>query len=57
MRTSRVRKLTLKDRAAIRRLGETKTLTYKKIGEIYNVSKGRISQIINDNYNESEYEE
>ena len=57
MKQSRVKKLNLQDREKIKKLYNTKLVTYEKLAKMFNVSKGRISQIINDNYNESRFVE
>ena len=56
-RKARVKKLTIKDRQEIKKLAETKITTYEKIAKMFNISKSRVSQIVNDNYNESEFTE
>jgi len=58
MKQHRMRKLSLSDREKIRSMASARKelgLTYLLIGKMFNVSKGRISQIVNDNYNESTY--
>lgn len=53
-RKMRIRKLTLDDRKAILSLRDHQfTLAY--IAELFKVSKGRVSQIANDTYKESEF--
>ena len=49
---SRVKKLTLADREEIRKLAQTGLISYSKIAKIYDISRGRVSQIVNDNYQE-----
>tara|TARA_R110002020_G_scaffold82361_9_gene203923 strand:- start:234 stop:419 length:186 start_codon:yes stop_codon:yes gene_type:complete len=54
---SRVKKLTLEDRRKIKHMAENRKdlgLTYAMIAKAFDVSKGRVSQIVNDNYNETE---
>lgn len=55
MKKSRVKKLTIEDREKIRVIANTKTLTYDRIGKIFGISKSRVSQIVNDNYKEKEF--
>ena len=60
MKKSRVKKLTLQDRDKIREMCLVRKelgLTYAQIGKMFDVSKGRISQIVNDNYQETIYQE
>lgn len=55
MNKHRVKKLKIKDRIEIKKLADSGVISYEKIGKIFNVSKGRVSQIVNDNYNESRF--
>jgi len=50
----RVKKLTLKDRRTIMNLYSNGEHSMAEIGRLFNVSRGRVSQIVNDNYNERE---
>ena len=56
-RKPRVKKLTIADRKQIIELVKTKITTYDKIAKMFGISKSRVSQIVNDNYNESEFTE
>ncbi len=48
----RKRKLSLSDRKMIITLYQTKEYTMKKLGEKFGVSTSRISQLVNDYYDE-----
>lgn len=48
----RKRKLSLSDRKMIITLYQTKEYTMKKLGEKFGVSASRVSQLVNDNYDE-----
>ncbi len=54
---SRIKKLTLDDRKKIKHMATNRKelgVTYEMIAKAFGVSKGRVSQIVNDNYNETE---
>lgn len=57
MTKHRTKKLTLEDRQAIVELASTKKHTYSWIAERFGVSRGRVSQLVNDTYNESRFTE
>ncbi len=57
MTKHRTKKLTLEDRQAIVELASTKKHTYSWIAARFGVSRGRVSQLVNDTYNESRFVE
>ena len=57
MNKHRVKKLTLQDRQAIRDLYAAGKVSMAYLANMFNVSRGRISQLVNDNYDESRFQE
>ena len=51
----RVKKLTIQDREAIIELALTKKHTYSYIGKLFGVSRGRVSQLVNNTYDEQKF--
>jgi DNA-directed RNA polymerase specialized sigma subunit len=51
----RVKKLTIQDRLAIIELAMTKKHTYTYIGALFGVSRGRVSQLVNNTYDENKF--
>jgi len=57
MKAHRTKKLTLEDRQAIIDLAKTKKHTYQWIAEKFGVSRGRVSQLVNNTYDEKRFME
>ena len=57
MSNHRVKKLTLQDRQAIRDVYSRGNVSMAYLARLYNVSRGRISQVVNDNYKERRFQE
>ena len=57
MTKHRVKKLTLQDRQAIRDLYAAGQVSMAYLATMFDVSRGRISQVVNDNYKERRFQE
>tara|TARA_B110000444_G_scaffold231448_1_gene239434 strand:- start:89 stop:286 length:198 start_codon:yes stop_codon:yes gene_type:complete len=51
----RVKKLSIEDRQAIIELALSKKHTYAYIGKLFGVSRGRVSQLVNNTYDENKF--